>query len=116
MERHSLSALLLVLLHGVTTVCGEEYTEAVYCPENQKAYHGSCYEFVTLQQSFINAQATCESGGGHLAFIHDKETQQFLQKHLQAGNNWWLGLAYASLSSVSFQGKMMFIMIERHSS
>lgn len=108
MDRRPLPALLLVLVFSVTTICDEVYTETVSCPENQEAYNGSCYEFVTLQWSFIHAQAGCEHSGGHLAFIHNNETQQFLQKHLQPDSNWWLGLASASfnLSSPSSKGEM----------
>lgn len=117
MERHLLPAFLLVLVLRATTVCGNEHTETVSCPENQKAYKGSCYEFVTLQRTFVHAQAGCERSGGHLAFIHDEETQQFLQKHLQPGTNWWLGLASASfsLSLPSSPGEMVFIMLARSS-
>lgn len=105
MERHRLSALLLVFVVSITTVCGDEYTEMLSCPENQKAYNGSCYEFMTLQMSFVNAQARCEHSGGHLTFIHNEETQQFLQKHLQPEKNWWIGLASTSFS-LSSKGMM----------
>lgn len=117
METHPLSALLLVLVLSIPTVCGKESTVTVSCPENQKAYNGSCYEFVTLQRSFFNAQAECERNHGHLAFIHNEETQQFLQKHLQPEHNWWLGLASESfsLSSPSSEGEMVFIMLGRSS-
>lgn len=111
METHLLPALLLVL---VVSVCGKGYT----CPKNQKAYNGSCYEFVTLQRSFVYAQAGCERSGGHLAFIRNNKTQQFLQKHLQPGNNWWFGLASPSYGprSRSSQGEMVFIIVDRDSS
>lgn len=114
MEKHLLPALLLVSVLSVTTVCGTENTKTVSCPKNQKAHNGSCYEFVTLQRSFVHAQASCERSGGHLAFIHDEETQRFLQKHLQPGNNWWLGLASASSrpSSPSSQGETLLIMLD----
>ncbi|XP_060741700.1 polycystin-1-like protein 2 [Tachysurus vachellii] len=100
MERHLLSALLLVLVLSVPAVCGEEYTENVSCPNNQTAFNGSCYEFVNLNLSFVNAQARCERGGGHLVFIRSKETQQFLQKHLNwTEHNWWIGLVSTSFNS-----------------
>ncbi|KAJ8417700.1 hypothetical protein AAFF_G00225430 [Aldrovandia affinis] len=70
--------------------------EAPYCPEYQEAFDGSCYEFVSLQRTFLGAQGWCERGGGHLSFILNDETQQFLQKHLEPGWDWWLGLAPTS--------------------
>lgn len=116
MERHLLSALLLVLFLSVTAVCGDEYTENVSCSNNQTAFNGSCYEFVNLTLSFVKAQARCERGGGHLVFIRSEETQQFLQKHLNSTeHNWWIGLvstSYNSSSNVS-TGKMVIIMLDR---
>uniref|UniRef100_A0A3P9HI48 C-type lectin domain-containing protein n=1 Tax=Oryzias latipes TaxID=8090 RepID=A0A3P9HI48_ORYLA len=39
------------------------------------------------------AQAWCERGGGHLAFILSDEIQQFFQTHLHPDKDWWIGLA-----------------------
>ncbi|XP_036820455.1 polycystic kidney disease protein 1-like 2 [Oncorhynchus mykiss] len=68
------------------------------CPEYQEGIEGSCYEFLSLPRSssFLSAQGLCERGGGHLAFILNDGTQQFLQMHLQPEQDWWLGLAPAS--------------------
>ncbi|XP_072516546.1 polycystin-1-like protein 2 [Salminus brasiliensis] len=98
MATHVLSALLLMVVFSVTAVDGEVDAEALTCPEQQQAFEGSCFEFVTLQRSFLSAQGWCERGGGHLAFIQNDETQQFLQKHLQPQLDWWLGLAPASFN------------------
>ncbi|KAF3832651.1 hypothetical protein F7725_026316 [Dissostichus mawsoni] len=51
-----------------------------------------------IRQSFLSSQGWCERGGGHLAFILNDETQQFLQKHLDPEKEWWLGLAPAALN------------------
>ncbi|MCJ8737360.1 hypothetical protein PDJAM_G00023180 [Pangasius djambal] len=98
MDPHLLSTLLLLVILSVNAVYSEEDTEALFCLEHQKAFEGSCYEFVTLQRSFLDAQSWCERGGGHLAFIQNDEIQQFLQRHLQSEQDWWLGLAPASLN------------------
>uniref|UniRef100_A0A672I0K4 Polycystic kidney disease 1 like 2a n=1 Tax=Salarias fasciatus TaxID=181472 RepID=A0A672I0K4_SALFA len=74
----------------------DEDIDVLPCAENQEGFDGSCYEFVNLQRSFLSAQEWCERGGGHLAFILNDETQQFLQKHLEPERDWWLGLAPAA--------------------
>uniref|UniRef100_A0A3B5LZZ9 Polycystic kidney disease 1 like 2a n=1 Tax=Xiphophorus couchianus TaxID=32473 RepID=A0A3B5LZZ9_9TELE len=66
------------------------------CSKHQTAFDGACYEFVGLQFSFLRAEGWCERGGGHLVFILNDETQQFLQTHLEPDKDWWLGLAPAS--------------------
>ncbi|KAL6468972.1 hypothetical protein MHYP_G00224960 [Metynnis hypsauchen] len=98
MPTHSLSTLILVVVFTVTAADAEVETESLSCPEQQQAFEGSCFEFVALQRSFLSAQGYCEHGGGHLAFIQNDETQQFLQAHLLPELDWWLGLAPASFS------------------
>uniref|UniRef100_A0A8C4T5U2 C-type lectin domain-containing protein n=1 Tax=Erpetoichthys calabaricus TaxID=27687 RepID=A0A8C4T5U2_ERPCA len=66
------------------------------CPGFQKSFDGSCYELVSLQRTFHSAQSWCERGGGHLAFILNEETQQFLEKNLDSEKDWWIGLAPAT--------------------
>ncbi|KAM3625915.1 uncharacterized protein V6R79_019756 [Siganus canaliculatus] len=88
--------LILVVLLLTLACYAEEDSEAPSCPETQEGFDGSCYEFVALKRSFLSAQEWCEQGGGHLAFILNDETQQFLQKHLELGEDWWLGLAPAA--------------------
>uniref|UniRef100_A0A3B4YIN4 C-type lectin domain-containing protein n=1 Tax=Seriola lalandi dorsalis TaxID=1841481 RepID=A0A3B4YIN4_SERLL len=72
------------------------------CPGDQKAFGGSCYEFVGHRHSFFSAQAWCEESGGHLAFIPDEETQHFLQRHLDPEKDTWLGLAPPSSPKLSY--------------
>ncbi|XP_045888956.1 polycystic kidney disease protein 1-like 2 isoform X2 [Micropterus dolomieu] len=95
------------------TCCAEEDTEALPCPEYQEGFDGSCYEFVGLQRSFLSAQGWCEQGGGHLAFILNDEIQQFLQKHLEPGRDWWIGLAPAApnltLDSAAIDGSLAWL-------
>uniref|UniRef100_A0A3P8SK35 Polycystic kidney disease 1 like 2a n=1 Tax=Amphiprion percula TaxID=161767 RepID=A0A3P8SK35_AMPPE len=67
------------------------------------------HEFVGLQRSFFSAQAWCEVSGGHLAFIPDEDTQDFLQTHLDSEKDMWLGVAPSSSTnqqySVTDEGK-----------
>ena len=109
MESMSLTQLLLSTLFLLCPSGAEEETEALSCPEHQQGFDRSCYEFVGLRRSFFSAQGWCERGGGHLAFIQNEETQQFLQKHLESETDWWLGLAPASakltLDSSAAEGK-----------
>ncbi|XP_054627000.1 polycystic kidney disease protein 1-like 2 [Dunckerocampus dactyliophorus] len=86
---------LTVLLLSSTCFAVEE-PDALSCPKHQEHFDDSCYEFVGLQRSFLSAQKWCERGGGHIAFILNDETQQFLQKHLDSEKDWWLGLAPAA--------------------
>ncbi|KAK3562182.1 hypothetical protein QTP86_030184, partial [Hemibagrus guttatus] len=109
MDTHPLSTHLLLVILSISAVYSEEDTETQFCLGHQKAFEGSCYEFVTLQRSFLEAQSWCERGGGHLAFIQNDETQQFLQGHLQTEQDWWLGLAPSSfnfsMGSAAIEGK-----------
>lgn len=89
------TAVLSVMLLLSLSVNAEDLTD-ISCPESQEAFDESCYELVGLQRPFLSAQSWCERGGGHLAFILNDEIQQFLQKHLDLGKDWWLGLAPAA--------------------
>lgn len=86
-----------------------EEDAGLLCPEHQKAFDGACFELVGLQLSFLRAQAWCERGGGHLVFILNDETQQFIQTLLEPEKNWWLGLAPAApnltLDTAATQGE-----------
>lgn len=107
MDNHTLYTLFLIVSFHVISIWGDD-EEVLSCPEHQQAFESSCYEFVALQRSFLSAQAWCERGGGHLGFIQNDETQQFLQKHLQPELDWWIGLAPAStnltLDSAAIEG------------
>ncbi|XP_026072633.1 polycystic kidney disease protein 1-like 2 [Carassius auratus] len=93
-----LFTLLYLIVINIISACGQAVSEGLSCSENQQAFESSCYEFVALQRSFLNAQAWCERDGGHLAFIQNDETQQFLQKHLQSEQDWWIGLVSTSIN------------------
>eukprot|EP00066_Takifugu_rubripes_P019390 XP_011608656.1 PREDICTED: polycystic kidney disease protein 1-like 3 [Takifugu rubripes] len=97
MESFTLSILTCLMICFLTGAChADDDAHAFSCPEHQEGFDASCYEFVSKQQSFLNAQGWCERGGGHLAFILNDEIQQFLLKHLEPGLDWWLGLAPAA--------------------
>ncbi|KAM9366988.1 polycystin-1-like protein 2 [Symphorus nematophorus] len=113
MESTIFSTLTLIVLFLSWACYAEEDTEALSCPEYQEGFDGSCYEFVALQRPFLSAQGWCERGGGHLAFILNDETQQFLQRHLEPGKDWWLGLAPAApnltLDSAATEGSLAWL-------
>uniref|UniRef100_A0A3B3ZRT4 C-type lectin domain-containing protein n=1 Tax=Periophthalmus magnuspinnatus TaxID=409849 RepID=A0A3B3ZRT4_9GOBI len=81
--------ILVSVVSVLTDMCGHHIPRV-------ESFDGSCFEFVGLQRPFLRAQSWCERGGGHLAFILNDETQQFLQKHLHPAKDWWLGLAPAA--------------------
>ncbi|XDV17483.1 hypothetical protein PO909_023332 [Leuciscus waleckii] len=89
---------LFTLAFLIISACGKAGPEGLSCPEHQQAFQSSCYEFVALESSFLSAQAWCERDGGHLAFIQSDETQKFLQKQLQAEQDWWIGLVSTSIN------------------
>uniref|UniRef100_A0A3P9PQ53 C-type lectin domain-containing protein n=1 Tax=Poecilia reticulata TaxID=8081 RepID=A0A3P9PQ53_POERE len=85
---------MLVLL----TLCCQPSVEndvgvAASCPQDQRAFQGSCFELVDQQLPFQKAEDWCEERGGHLAYIPHKETQNFLERHLDPQKDIWLGLA-----------------------
>lgn len=96
MESTVFPALSFLIWFHFSLTCYAEDAETLPCPEYQEGFDGSCFEFVALQRSFLSAEGWCERGGGHLAFILNDETQQFLQKHLEPEKDWWLGLAPAA--------------------
>ncbi|KAM9860546.1 polycystin-1-like protein 2 [Aulostomus maculatus] len=113
MDSSALPLLTLMVLLLSWTCYAADDPEAHSCPEYQEGFDGSCYEFVGLQRSFLSAQGWCERGGGHIAFILNDETQQFLQKHLDPGKDWWLGLAPAAanltLDSAAGEGSLAWL-------
>ncbi|XP_028446278.1 polycystic kidney disease protein 1-like 2 [Perca flavescens] len=83
--------------------CAEDKTKVpVSCPDFQKAFGGSCYEFVDLQHTFYSAEAWCEQRGGHLAFIPDEETQYFLKRFLDPKKDVWLGVAPSASPNLQY--------------
>lgn len=113
MDRHIFLSTLLSVVILIASTVGNEHTDERSCPEHQTAFDGSCYEFVTQKHSFMSAENWCEQGGGHLAFIENDQTQQFLQTNLLAEQNWWFGLAYTSFNQDSSKGKRAPLTVER---
>lgn len=116
MGTFTLSILACLIICFISGFChADDDAQAFACPDHQEGFEASCYEFVSIQQSFLDAEGFCERGGGHLAFILNDEIQQFLQKHLEPGLDWWLGLAPAApnltLDTTASEGKLNLYLI-----
>lgn len=97
MFQTSLQLLIVVILLCLS--CAED--ELDLC-EPQKAFRGSCYEFVAKELSFFDAQSWCEEHGGHLTFIPDEDTQMFLQKQVNSDIDIWLGVASSASANMLY--------------
>ncbi|AWP12851.1 putative polycystic kidney disease protein 1-like 2 [Scophthalmus maximus] len=98
----SVQQLLILVTLGRLSCGGDEAELSVSCPGHQRASEGSRYEFVAQERSFSGAQACCEERGGHLAFVPNKDTQHFLQRHLDPEKDVWLGVALSASPNLQY--------------
>ncbi|XP_061863851.1 polycystin-1-like protein 2 [Colius striatus] len=102
---------IAVLISFAVHLAVEETTaeEGIPCSKYQLAFNRSCYEFIRFQLTFTSAQSWCERGGGHLVFIRNEETQEFLQEHVTEDQQWWIGLISSFLLNETTDGSMIWL-------
>lgn len=88
------SLLLVTLL--VLSPCPGTSSDPVQCLQNQSRFRESCFQFWDVPLSFAAAEGWCQRKGGHLVFIPDPPTQDFLQDLLDPERDSWIGLGRAS--------------------
>ncbi|XP_069594519.1 polycystin-1-like protein 2 [Ranitomeya imitator] len=99
------TSLLFLVLFCFVSVCADSSP----CSKYQVPYNTSCYEFVRFERTFYSAQTWCERGGGHLVFIHNQETQDFLNGHLSKEVDWWIGLVRHSPEQVNIEESLTWL-------
>jgi len=60
------------------------------CPGGWNQYDGRCYLLVRVGATWPDAEAYCNSKGGHLASIHSLAENNFIVG-LAPNDNYWLG-------------------------
>ena len=58
------------------------------CPEDWEQYEDHCYMFHTNSSTWADAENDCVSKGGHLASVHSKAENDFIDSMYSAGGLW----------------------------
>ncbi|XP_048021182.1 neurocan core protein isoform X2 [Megalobrama amblycephala] len=84
-EINSFVCLCLPSYGGATC---EKDTEG--CEHNWRKFHGHCYRYFTRRHTWEDAEKDCREHSGHLASIHSKQEQDFING--MSHENTWIGL------------------------
>ncbi|XP_077983049.1 polycystin-1-like protein 2 [Glandiceps talaboti] len=83
--RFIIVALLAIIVYR-PTFAGRQ------CPIDFYGHDTSCFEYATNSASFRSATKYCSHSGGHLVFIKDQETSDFINERISDNDDRWIGL------------------------
>ncbi|XP_070595656.1 CD209 antigen-like protein C isoform X2 [Erythrolamprus reginae] len=67
----------------------------ISCPAHWLHFQNSCYFFSFETAPWHEAQQSCENEGAHLVIVNRKLEQNFLLKHIEENQVFWIGLSDA---------------------
>ncbi|TSK53689.1 Neurocan core protein [Bagarius yarrelli] len=71
-------------------ICTGQFADTEGCDHNWRKFHGHCYRYFIHRLNWEDAEKDCREHNGHLASIHTREEQNFINS--MSHENTWIGL------------------------